>query len=169
MPDGNLKVIDRKKDILRTAAGLVVPSSQIEHKLKFSPYVRDAMLVGDGRDYLSALIELDFDTTAEWARHNGITYTGFTNLASNPRIIQLIDTEVAQANRSLAAAGLPIVEKFRVLNKELDPEASDEITPTRKVKRRDLTRKFAALVAEMYPADPEPSQDAAHETLGATQ
>lgn len=168
-PDGNLKVIDRKKDILRTAAGLVVPSSQIEHKLKFSPYVRDAMLVGDGRDYLSALIELDFDTTAEWARHNGITYTGFTNLASNPRIIQLIDTEVAQANRSLAAAGLPIVEKFRVLNKELDPEASDEITPTRKVKRRDLTRKFAALVAEMYPADPEPSQDAAHETLGATQ
>jgi long-chain acyl-CoA synthetase len=150
MPDGNLKVIDRKKDILTMEDGTTVPASQIEHQLKFSPYVRDAMLVGQGRTYLTALIELDFDITAEWARGHGITYTGFSNLAANPLIKKLIDDEVVRANAALTAEGVPTVKQFRILNKELDPESADEITATRKVKRRALAQKFSAVVETMY-------------------
>jgi long-chain acyl-CoA synthetase len=156
LPDGNLKVVDRKKDILTMADGATVPASQIEHQLKFSPYVRDAMLVGQGRTYLTALLELDFDITAEWARGHGITYTGFSNLAANPRIKKLVDDEVARANSALAEEGVPTVKDFRILNKELDPEASDEITATRKVKRRALAQKFSALVETMYPESDVP-------------
>jgi long-chain acyl-CoA synthetase len=153
LPDANLKVIDRKKDILVMSDGTSVPSSQIEHQLKFSPYIRDAMLVGHGREYLAALVELDFDITAEWARAHGITYTGFTNLVLNPKTIQLMDAEVAKANEALRAENLPTVRQFRILNKELDPEAADEITATRKVKRRELARKYAQLVDTMYAAE----------------
>jgi long-chain acyl-CoA synthetase len=109
------------------------------------------MLVGQGRTYLTVLIELDFDITAEWARGHGITYTGFSNLAANPRIKKLIDDEMARANAALSEEGVPTVKDFRILNKELDPEAADEITATRKVKRRALAQKFAPLVETMYP------------------
>lgn len=150
LPDGNLRVVDRKKDILITAHGQVVPTSEVEHVLKFSPYIRDAMLIGDGRAFLTALIEIDFDTVSEWARARGITYTSFTHLALNPATQELLQREVNTANATLRERGRPLVQDFRVLPKELDPEAGDEITPTRKVRRRQLAEKFAHLVEEMY-------------------
>lgn len=150
LDDGNLKMIDRKKDVLITALGQVVPASEIEHALKFGPYVRDAMLVGDGRAYLGALLEIDFENVAEWARKEKLVYTSFTNLATNPRVSELLQRAVDGANERLAAAGRPQVQAFRVLPKELDPELGDEITPTRKVKRRQLADKFKELVEDMY-------------------
>lgn len=150
LEDGSLKMIDRKKDVLITALGQVVPASEIEHALKFGPYIRDAMLVGDGRTYLGALLEIDFENVAEWARKEKLLYTSFTNLATNARVNELLQQAVDAANQRLAAAGRPRVEAFRVLPKELDPELGDEITPTRKVKRRQLAEKFNDLVEDMY-------------------
>lgn len=148
--DGFFRMIDRKKDILVTSRGQLVPCSEIEHVLKGSPYIRDAALVGDRRDYLGALLEMDFEMVAEWARTRKIAYTSYVSLLESEAVQALLDEEVQRANRRIEANGFPVVAQFRVIPKELDPEAGDEITPTRKVKRRQLAEKFSYLVNEMY-------------------
>lgn len=158
--DGSLRVIDVKQDILVVGGSDVAPS-EIEHVLNLSPFIRDVMLVGDGRDSLAALIEIAFENLSIWARGQGVTYTGFTNLTSSEAVRQLIGGEVARANVTLRERGLPEVEEFCVLGKELDPEAGDEVTPTRRIRRKALAAKFESLISGMYErgADPNTTGD----------
>jgi long-chain acyl-CoA synthetase len=151
--DGNLEVIDRKKDVVIMAGGTMVPASSIEHVLKFSPYVRDALLIGEGRPTLGALIEIDQEAVSQWARVNNVAYTGFTNLAENEEVVGLIGEEIEKANATLAERESLTVSDYRILPKELDPEDPTEITATRKIRRRQLADKFTDLVDSMYMTD----------------
>jgi len=145
--DGNLKIIDRKKDIMITSGGKNITPTLIENAIKASPYISECVVFADGRKFPSALIEIDFNTVSEWARRNKILYTGFTSLANHPQVYKLIAEEVKKANQSLAR--VEQVKKFRIIPQELDPEAG-ETTPTRKIKRRLMYEMFRDLVEEMY-------------------
>jgi len=150
--DGNLKIIDRKKDIMITSGGKNITPTLIENAIKASPYISECVVFADGRKFPSALIEIDFNTVSEWARRNKILYTGFTSLANNPEVYKLIGEEVKKANQSLAR--VEQVKKFRIIPQELDPEAG-ETTPTRKIKRRLMYEMFRDLVEEMYKSKEE--------------
>jgi long-chain acyl-CoA synthetase len=152
--DGKLRLIDRARDFLVTSGGKTISPSFIENILRASPYIAEAVVLGHGRKYLTSLIEIDFDTVAEWARSNAVAYTGFTNLASNPRVTALIASEVARANVRLAR--VEQIKAFRVLPKVLDPEEEGEpVTPTRKVKRSQMYERFKTLVEGMYEDEEE--------------
>ena len=144
------RIVDRKKDIMITSGGKNIAPSEIENLLKSSPYISEAALIGDGRKFVSALIEIDFGTVSEWARRNNVVYTGFTSLASHEAVVRLIESEIAAVNGTLAR--VEQVKKFRIIPKELDPEEGDT-TPTRKVKRKHLASMFEALIEEMYGDD----------------
>jgi long-chain acyl-CoA synthetase len=144
------RIVDRKKDIMITSGGKNIAPSEIENLLKSSPYISEAALIGDGRKFVSALIEIDFGTVSEWARRNNIVYTGFTSLAAHEEVVRLIETEITGVNDTLAR--VEQVKKFRIIPKELDPEEGDT-TPTRKVKRKHLASMFEALIEEMYRDD----------------
>jgi long-chain acyl-CoA synthetase len=147
--DGKLRLVDRARDFIVTSGGKTLSPSAIEGLLRASPYVAEAMVIGHARKYLTALIEIDFDTVAEWARGQGIAYTGFTSLAQHPAVQQLLAAEVARANAQLAR--VEQVKAFRVLPKALDPEEEGEpVTPTRKVKRALMLERFRELVESMY-------------------
>ncbi len=145
--DGHLRIVDRKKDVMITAGGKNLTPSAIENALKSSPYIREAIAIGEGRRFVTALIGIESDTVADWAQRRGIAYTSYTDLSSRPEVRELIDGEVAVANEQLARVSQ--VKKFRLLPKELDHE-DDEVTATFKVKRQQVTEKFAELVEPMY-------------------
>jgi long-chain acyl-CoA synthetase len=152
LSNGHFRIIDRKKDIMVTAGGKNIAPSEIENRLKASAYISEAVLFADGRRFPSALVEIDFDTVSDWARHNGVIYTSFTSLAQHPRVIELISREIDVANDQLAR--VEQIKKFRIIPKELDPEEGDT-TPTRKVKRRHMYNLFQGLVEDMYRDDHE--------------
>ena len=106
-------------------------------------------MFGHGRKYLTALIEIDYDTVADWARSHDVAYTGFTSLATSADVVRLIAAEVERANRELAR--VEQIKAFRILPKALDPEEEGEpVTPTRKVKRHLMYERFQTLVEDMY-------------------
>jgi long-chain acyl-CoA synthetase len=147
--DGNLKIVDRARDIIATSGGKTLSPTYIENALRSNPYISEAVVFGHNRKYISALIEIDFETVSDWARFNSISYTGFTSLAQHPEIIRFIGTEIEKTNQDLAR--VEQVKTFRIIPKELDPEQDDEpITPTRKVKRELMYEKFRDLVESMY-------------------
>jgi long-chain acyl-CoA synthetase len=144
-----LRLIDRARDFLVTSGGKTISPSFIENALRASPYFAEAVVLGHGRKYLTALIEIDFETVADWARNNDVAYTGFTSLAQHPRVEGLVRREVDKANAELAR--VEQIKAFRILPKALDPEAEGEpVTPTRKVKRNLMYERFKPLVEEMY-------------------
>jgi len=146
---GALKLVDRKKDLLITAGGKNVSPSTVESRVRASPYVSEATVFGEGRKYLVALIEADYEAVAEWARAHGIPYTGYTSLVTRPDVVRLIGDEVERANLGLGR--VEQVKVFRLLPRELDPEQDGEpVTPTRKVKRRLLAERFGDLIEGMY-------------------
>jgi long-chain acyl-CoA synthetase len=147
MTNGHFRIVDRKKDIMITAGGKNIAPSEIENLVKSSPYISEVILFADERKFPSALIEIDFDTVADWARQNGVAYTGFTSLSQHPRVIDLIGRELETANTKLAR--VEQIKKFKIIPKELDPEEGDT-TPTRKVKRRHIYEMFKDLVEDMY-------------------
>jgi long-chain acyl-CoA synthetase len=147
--DGALRLIDRARDFLVTSGGKTISPSFIENALRASPYLAEAVVFGHGRKYLVALIEIDFETVADWARAHDVTYTGFTSLAQHPQVQRLIRAEIDRANAQLAR--VEQVKAFRILPKALDPEEEGEpVTPTRKVKRQAMYERFRPLVEEMY-------------------
>jgi long-chain acyl-CoA synthetase len=147
--DGSLRLIDRARDFIVTAGGKTISPSFIENALRASPYVAEAVVFGHGRKYLTAVIEIDFDTVADWARANDVAYTGFTSLTAHPRVTSLIEVEIAKANDGLAR--VEQIKRFRILPKALDPEEEGEpVTPTRKVKRKLMYERFRDLVDCMY-------------------
>ena len=144
-----LRLIDRARDFIVTAGGKTLSPAYIEGLLRSSPYVGEAIVIGHARKYLTALIEIDFDTVADWARARNIVYTGFTHLAGQPEIEQLIRAEIERANAQLAR--VEQIKAFRILPKLLDPEEDGEpVTPTRKVKRKQMHERFRELVESMY-------------------
>jgi len=147
--DGCYRLVDRKKDILITSGGKNVAPATVENALKASPYISEAVIFGDGKKYLTALIEVNFDALANWARSHDVQYTGFTTLIQHPGVRSLLSDEIEQANSLLARPEQ--VKYFRIIPKELDPEEGDT-TPTRKIKRKHAYSMFKDLVDEMYAA-----------------
>ena len=117
--------------------------------MRASPFVAEAVVIGHGRKYLTALIEIEYDTVADWARSRNVPYTGFTSLTSRAEVNRLIQAEIDRVNAELAR--VEQIKAFRILPKALDPEEEGEpVTPTRKVKRNLIVERFHALVEEMY-------------------
>jgi len=145
--DGFLKITDRKKDILITAGGKNIAPSEIENALKVSPYVREAVVLGDGRKYLSALIGIEADTVGDWAARRNIGFTTYADLAGRPEVRELIQAWVDEVNQDLAQ--VEQVKRFTLLTKELDEE-DGELTATQKVKRSAIAREFARDVEALY-------------------
>jgi long-chain acyl-CoA synthetase len=148
---GQYRIVDRKKDIMITSGGKNIAPSEIENLLKSSPYVSEAVLIGDGRKFICALIEIDFGSVSEWARQNKVIYTSFASLACHDRVVDLVAREIESVNDTLAR--VEQVKKFRIIPKELDPEEGDT-TPTRKIKRKHLCALFENLIEDMYGGDP---------------
>ncbi|MBU6436674.1 MAG: AMP-binding protein, partial [Betaproteobacteria bacterium] len=150
--DGHLKIIDRAKDVGRTAAGALFAPKYIENKLKFFPYIKEAVAIGDGRAEVCAFINIDFDAVGNWAERRNLPYAGYADLAAKPAVIELVRDCVEKVNADLARddklAGSQI-HRFLVLHKELDPD-DDELTRTRKVRRGFIAEKYAPLVAALY-------------------
>jgi long-chain acyl-CoA synthetase len=147
--DGALKLVDRVRDFIVTSGGKTLSPSFIENILRASPYIAEAIVFGHGRKYLTALIEIDGDTVADWARSNNVPYTGFTSLAGSPEVVELIRREIEKANNELAR--VEQIKRFCILPKMLDPEEEGEpVTPTRKVKRKLMYDRFKPLVEQMY-------------------
>jgi long-chain acyl-CoA synthetase len=151
---GSLKLIDRARDFLVTSGGKTISPSLIENLLRASPYIAEAIVMGHGRKYLTALIEIDFEMVAEWARSHDVAYTGFTSLAQHAKVTALVVGEVDKANAQLAR--VEQIKAFRILPKALDPEEEGEpVTPTRKVKRVQMYERFKTLVEDMYDDEEE--------------
>ena len=147
--DGALRLVDRARDFIVTVGGKTISPSFIENALRASPYVAEAVVFGHGRKYLTAVIEIDFDTVADWARTNNVGYTGFTSLTAHPQIEKLMRAEIDRVNGDLAR--VEQIKSFRILPKALDPEEEGEpVTPTRKVKRKLMYERFRDLIDGMY-------------------
>jgi long-chain acyl-CoA synthetase len=145
--DGFLTLTDRKKDIIITAGGKNISPSEIENQLKVSPYVREAVVIGDRRKYLTALIGIELDTVGDWATRHDVAYTTYGDLARKPEVRELIAGWVDQVNRDLAQ--VEEIKRFALLDKELDHE-DGELTATQKVKRRALEERFSTQIEELY-------------------
>ncbi len=143
----HVKIVDRIKHIIITAGGKNISPSEIENKLKTSPYVREAMVVGDRRKYLTAIIGIEYDTVGNWALRKGITYTTYRDLSEKPEVIELIQGVVSDTNEQFAR--VEHIRKFRLIPKELDHE-DGELTATQKVKRSAMEQMFEDLVESMY-------------------
>ncbi|CAM3992515.1 long-chain fatty acid--CoA ligase [Kibdelosporangium persicum] len=146
--DGFLTITDRKKDIIITAGGKNISPSEIENLLKVSPYVREAVVIGDKRKYLTALIGIELDTVGNWATRRNLAYTTYADLSEKPEVHALIRTVVSAANKELAQ--VEQIKRFTLISKELDHE-DGELTATQKVKRKAIERRFHAEIEAMYP------------------
>jgi long-chain acyl-CoA synthetase len=147
LDDGHLVVIDRVKDVMRLADGTQFSPQFIENRLKFSPYVKEAVVVGKDRPYLAALVCIDMAIVGKWAEKQKIGYTTYTDLSSRREVYDLVEREVAQVNETLPAAAR--VQKFVLLYKELDAD-DDELTRTRKVKRNVVEERYGDVIAAVY-------------------
>ena len=145
--DGFLTITDRKKDVIITAGGKNISPSEIENRLKVSPYVREAMVVGDRRKYLVALIGIEADTVSDWAARRGLAFTTYGDLSRKPEVRELVAGWVDEVNQELAQA--ETIKRFALLEKELDHE-DGELTATLKVKRRALEKQFERQIQELY-------------------
>jgi len=145
--DGYLKITDRKKDIIVTAGGKNITPQYIENKLKFSPYINDAVVIGDGRKYLTCLIMIDEDNVVKYAQDHKVQFSTYKDLTQHPDIIKLIQGEVDKVNEQLAR--VEQIKKFTILPKKLYEE-DGEVTPTMKVKRKYVNEAFKDLIEAMY-------------------
>jgi long-chain acyl-CoA synthetase len=145
--DGHLHITDRKKDIIITAGGKNISPSEIENKLKVSPYVREAVVIGDRRKYLVALIGIEPDTVGDWATRRRISFTTYRDLTEKPEVRELVQEVVDAVNRELAQ--VETLKAFALIPKELDQEEG-ELTATQKVKRRAIEQEFAPLIEGLY-------------------
>ncbi|MEX2532985.1 MAG: AMP-binding protein [Nitriliruptoraceae bacterium] len=143
----HVRIVDRIKDIIITAGGKNISPSEIENALKSSPYVKEAVIIGDKRPYLTALIGIELDTVANYAQRHRISYTTYRDLTEKPEVLTLMQKTIMDVNSRYAS--VEQVRKFRMLFKELDHEEGD-LTATQKVKRSVMLATFAYLVDEMY-------------------
>jgi long-chain acyl-CoA synthetase len=147
LEEGHLKIMDRKKDIIITAGGKNITPAFIENKLKFSAYIQDAVVIGDRRKFLTALILIDEDNVTKYAQDNRIPFTTFADLTQNEEIQKLIDQEVREMNKNLSK--VETIKKFALLPRRFYEEDGD-VTPTKKVKRAFLEKRYADMIDNMY-------------------
>jgi len=150
--DGHLRIVDRVRDVGRLNDGTLFAPKFIENKLKFFPAIKEAVAFGDGRDVVAVFINIDLASLGSWAERRGIAYASFQELAAKPEVYDLVQGCVERVNRDLAAdshlAGVQI-HRFLILHKELDAD-DGELTRTRKVRRRFIAEKYAALIEALY-------------------
>ena len=145
--DGFVYVIDRMKDIIITAGGKNITPSEIENQLKFSPYITDAVVIGDRRPYLTCLVMIDHDNVTKYAQDHDVPFTNYTSLCHTQAVQDLVASEVERVNARFAR--VETIKKFRLIDQLLDPE-DDELTPTQKLKRKVVNEKYADLIQGMY-------------------
>jgi long-chain acyl-CoA synthetase len=145
--DGYLRITDRKKDIIVTAGGKNITPQYIENKLKFSPYINDAVVIGDRRKFLSCLIMIDEDNVVKFAQDHKVQFSTYRDLTNAPEILKLVQGEVDKVNETLSR--VEQVKKFTILPKKLYEE-DGEVTPTMKVKRKYVNEAFKDLIEGMY-------------------
>ena len=145
--EGWVRITDRKKDIIITAGGKNITPSEIENELKFSPYIQDAVVIGDRRKFLSALIMIDRDNVEKFAQDANVPFSDFRSLCRAPEVLELLQAEVDRANKKFAR--VETVKKFRVIEHQIMAE-DDEITATGKLKRSLVNEKYAMLIEGMY-------------------
>jgi long-chain acyl-CoA synthetase len=150
--DGHLKIIDRAQDVGRLKNETLFAPKYLENKLKFFPYVKEAVAFGDGRDYAAVFINIDLQAVGNWAEKRNLAYGGYTDLAGKDPVYDLIRECVERVNHDLATdrklAGSQI-RRFLILHKELDPD-DGELTRTRKVRRGFIAEKYAGLIEALY-------------------
>ena len=147
--DGYFRITDRMKDIIITAGGKNITPSEIENELKFSPYITDAVVIGDRRSFLTALVMIDQDNVEQYAQHHDVPFSNYASLTRAREVIELIQGEVDRVNRKFAR--VEQVKQFRLIEQRLTAE-DEELTPTMKLKRSLVQNKYAALIEEMYRA-----------------
>lgn len=145
--DGHVSIVDRKKDIIITSGGKNIAPSLIENELKVSPYIKEAIVLGDGKKFISALIQIDFETVGKWATNREISYTNFKSLSGLPEVKHLIQEAVDTTNAKFAR--VENIRKFLLLTKELDHD-DGEMTATMKVRRASIYKKFGREIEEIY-------------------
>ena len=145
--DGFLTITDRMKDIIITAGGKNITPSEIENQLKFSPYIADAVVIGDRRKFLSCLVMIDHETVAQFAQERNVPFTNFASLCRAKEVQDLIWSEIERVNRQLAR--VESIKTFRLIEQILTPE-DDELTPTMKLKRALVNVKYRDVIESMY-------------------
>lgn len=150
--DGHLKIIDRAADVGRMNSGAIFAPNYVENKLKFFPYIKEAVVFGHQRDQVCAFINIDMEAVGNWAERRGIAYSGYTDLAAHAAVYGLVRDCIEQVNADLAAEPSmrdTQIQRYLVLHKELDPD-DDELTRTRKVRRKFIAEKYAVLIEALY-------------------
>jgi long-chain acyl-CoA synthetase len=145
--DGHILYLDRVKDLGQLSDGTKYAPQYIETRLKFSPYIRDVMCLGDNRDYISVIIIIDYDNVGRWAESNHILYTTFTDLSQKREVYDLIQKDIERLNRFLPAESA--IRKYVHLHKEFDPDEA-ELTRTRKLRRDFMEQRYAELIQAVY-------------------
>ena len=155
--DGQLRIIDRAKDVGKLAGGAMFAPNYIENKLKFFPQIKEAVCFGHDRDQVMAFINIDYEAVGNWAERQGLPYGGYVDLAAKPQVLEMVRDCVEKVNADLAREeGMEDTQiaRFLVLHKELDPD-DDELTRTRKVRRGFIYEKYKVLVDGLYEGKPE--------------
>jgi long-chain acyl-CoA synthetase len=153
--DGHLKIIDRAKDVGKLNDGSIFAPKYLENKLKFFPYIKEAVAFGDGRDYTVAFLNIDLEAVGNWAERRNIPYASYQDLAARKEVYDLLQGCVEQVNRDLAAdphVASSQIRRFLILHKELDAD-DGELTRTRKVRRRFVASRYEKLVQALYSGD----------------
>ncbi len=145
--DGFVRITDRMKDVIITAGGKNVTPSEIENQLKFSPYISDAVVIGDQRKFLSCLVMIDHETVAQFAQERNVPFTDFASLCRAKEVQDLIWLEIERVNKQLAR--VETIKKFRLIEQILTAE-DEELTPTMKLKRSFVNRKYKDVIDDMY-------------------
>ena len=149
---GHLKIIDRSKDVGKLNDGTLFPPKYIENKLKFYPNIKEAVVYGDKRDFVCAMLNIDLVAVGSWAERNNVVYGSYQELAAHPLVYDMIAAHVAETNRSLAQEGVMAgaqIRRFLILHKELDAD-DGELTRTQKVRRGFIAERYAPLVRALY-------------------
>jgi long-chain acyl-CoA synthetase len=145
--DGFIYIVDRIKDIIITAGGKNITPSEIENQLKFSPYISDAVVIGDRRPYLTCLVMIDHENVTKYAQDRDVPFTNYTSLCHAQAVRDLIGDEIGRVNARFAR--VETIKKFELIDQLLDPE-DEELTPTMKLKRKVVHEKYAELIERMY-------------------
>jgi long-chain acyl-CoA synthetase len=151
-PDGHLKIIDRARDVGKLTDGTLFAPKYLENKLKFFPYIKEAVAFGDQRDQATAMINIDVQAVGDWAERRGLPYSGYTDLTAKPQVHELIRECVEKVNRDLARdakLAASQLHRFVILHKELDAD-DGELTRTRKVRRGYIGEKYRTIVDALY-------------------
>ncbi|MHC1550959.1 AMP-dependent synthetase/ligase [Phyllobacterium sp. K27] len=145
--DGQIVVLGRVSEIVHTAANVRYIPTYIENRLKFSRFVKDVCVIGDGRDYLSAILCVDIDAVGQWAQENGISYTSYAELSQSPAVYDLAQTLITKLNALLPEG--QAIERFVNLHKQFDPD-DGEMTRTRKLRRDVIDQRYAKIISAIY-------------------